>query len=52
MNMKKKRDNNSKSNKQTKTNISKKLHKLSKHKNCANTLIKLVRLMEMTGKHT
>ena len=49
-----KRENNSKSkskNKQTETNISKKLHKIWQHKGGANILIKLIRLMEVTGRH-
>ena len=47
-----KRDNNSKSNeKQTKTNISKKLHNPWQHKNGTNTLIKLFRLMEVNGRY-
>ena len=42
---------NSKSNEeQTKTNISKKLHNLWQHKKGTNTLIKLIRLMEATGR--
>ena len=53
MKTKEKRDNNSKSNeKKTKTNILKKLHNPWKHKNGTNTLIKLITLMEETGRHS
>ena len=46
------RDNSSKSNeKKIKTNISKKLHNPWQHKNGRNTLIKLIRLMEVNGRH-
>ena len=46
------RDNSSKSNeKQTKINISKKLHNPWQHKNGTNTLIKLARLIEVNGRH-
>ena len=46
------RDKNSKSNeKQTKANISKKLHNPWQHKNGTNTLIKLTRLVEVNGRH-
>ena len=51
MKTKEKRDNHQKSNsKQTKTNISKKLHKLREHKNSENILIKLISLMEVNGR--
>ena len=53
MKTKEKRDNHQKSNsKQTKTNISKKLHKLREHKNSENILIKLISLMEVNGRQT
>ena len=49
-NMKEKRDNDRKSNnKQMKTKISKKPHKLWQCKNGTNILIKLIRLMAITG---
>ena len=38
--------------KQTKTDISKKLHKIWQHESGANILIKLIRLMKVTGRRT
>ena len=52
MKTKEKKDSNSKNNKkQTKTNISKKLNNSLQHKNGTNTLIKLIRLMEVKRRH-
>ena len=52
MKAKGKRDNNSKSNKkQTKINISKKFYNSWQNKNGANTLIKPIKLMEVTARH-
>ena len=50
-NQREKRQKQQNNKKQTKANISKKLHNLWQHKNGTNTLIKLIRLTEVTGTH-